>query len=63
MSAIEHLLPNPFTFLQAAPEPEPEPDPNPEVAEIVEAIELELQAFLDRPPLFLRLGPDWSGPN
>jgi len=58
MSAIEHSLPNPFTSLDA-----PDDTVEPELAEIITAIEMELQAFLDRPPLFLRNGPDWSGPN
>jgi hypothetical protein len=43
------LLPNPFADLPiAAPAP-----PDQELADVIAAIELELQAFLATPPLFL----------
>jgi hypothetical protein len=45
----EDILPNPFAQLPAPPA-----EPDARLAAIITAIELELQAFLDRPPLFLR---------
>ena len=58
----DQLLPNPFTSLAPAPRPRhrnSEPDDpgyrksEPDVADIIDAIERELQAFLEKPPLFL----------